>query len=215
MIEKRDGKLATLHKLKLRLNKSLESGCGVIDNRDTRSPPFRGGGVIFSFPLQPREEGTGYCATGRRRRPMPPTSPKQLNRFLVKITIVRDKGDQGGVFVAFVEKRETIFLERSLVSIFRIVHQRLFISWINKRIRESMTMMELKLDIYPRRNEFPRFETLNERWKNVVRSKSSKAKWYVCIYMYMGVNGDKLSTVKHGIGCESDKKKKEIVPTVH
>lgn len=35
------------------------------------------------------------------------------------------------------------------------------------------------------------------------------------IYVYMGVNGDKLSTVKHGIGCESDKKKKEIVPTVH
>lgn len=132
MIEKRDGKLATLYKLKLRLNKSLESGCGVIDNRDTRSPSFRGGGVIFSFPLQPREEGTGYCATGRRR-PMPPTSPKQLNRFLVKITIVRDKGDQGGVyqggvFVAFVERRQAIFLEYSLVPIFRIFHQRLFIS---------------------------------------------------------------------------------------
>lgn len=127
MIEKRDGKLATLYKLKLRLNKSLESGCGVIDNRDTRSPPFRGGGVIFSFPLQPREEGTGYCATGRRR-PMPPTSPKQLNRFLVKITIVRDKGDQGGVFVAFVERRQAMFLEYSLVPIFRIFHQRLFIS---------------------------------------------------------------------------------------
>lgn len=29
------------------------------------------------------------------------------------------------------------------------------------------------------------------------------------IYVYMGVNGDKLSTVKHGIGCESDKKKRD------